>query len=160
MIDSNEIQKMVSQILHRQRGIPTREAIDPGREWLLGVCATVLLVSLGGGISYGLYLNTISLEVDVNQVPAVVIPYNASFVDQTVIDFRERAEVYRTFQGIADVPTVPVVATSTEAVETATSGTATSTDIADEVEPVTVPTPSESLPPLPRDEEERPDLEV
>lgn len=160
MIDTNDIKKMVSQILRRQRGIPTREAIDPGREWLLGVCATVLLVSLGGGISYGLYLNTISLEVDVDRVPAVVIPYNAAFVDQTVIDFRARAAVYRSFQGTADVPTVPVVATSTEAIETAIPGAATSTDITDEVEPVTVPTPSESLPPPPRDEEERPDLGV
>jgi hypothetical protein len=114
MIDTSHIKQMVTHILRRQRGVPDREAMDPGREWSIGVFATLLLVILGGLVSYGLYLNTISLEVDANQMPAVAIPYNAAIVDQTVLNFRVRTEAYDKIRGVREDALLVPVATTTE----------------------------------------------
>ncbi len=114
---------MVTHVLQRQRGVPDRESINPAREWILGVVATVILVVIGGLISYSFYLNTISLEVDANHVPAVAIPYNAVLVETAVIEFRTRAAAYDRIRG-AEVTSdiVPgVAATTSEAVATSIS---------------------------------------
>lgn len=128
MIESKDIKAMVTHVLQRQRGVPDRESINPAREWILGVVATVILVMIGGLISYGFYLNTISLEVDTNHVPAVAIPYNASLVEATVIEFRARTTAYDRIRG-AEIKSdiVPGVA--------ATTSEATATNTPTEIEP-------------------------
>jgi hypothetical protein len=163
MIDTSDIKQMVTHILRRQRGVPNREPMDPGREWILGVFATVILVVLGGAISYGFYLNTISLEVDIDRVPAVAIPYNAAVVDQAVLEFQARADAYGAIRGVGDPePSTPVpVATTTESspVTTIENTESTSTTTSPS-EVIDVPPQSDPLPPEPANEEARPDLGV
>lgn len=121
MIETIHIKKMVEHILRRQRGVADREAMDPNREWLIGVGVTILLVVGGGIASYSLYLNTISLEVNADHIPAVAIPYNAAVVDGVVETFRTRARAYNDIRGaVEDVPTepvTPVVPSETPAIE-------------------------------------------
>jgi hypothetical protein len=163
MIDTSNIKQMVSHILRRQRGVPDREAIDPGREWGLGVLATVILVVIGGLVSYGLYLNTISLEVDANQMPAVAIPYNAAVVDQAVLTFRARAEAFDRIRGVRDgvLPVSVPAATTTETTPDTSDDVAPAdeTSISNEAAEVTAsssPATEEAI----NQEDERPDLGV
>lgn len=100
MIESSHIKQMVEHILRRQRGVVEREAVDPSREWLVGVAVTVGLVIVGGLVSYGLYLGTISLEVNTEHIPAVAIPYNAATVDSVVGAFHARIEAYNDIRGV------------------------------------------------------------
>ena len=99
---------MVDHILRRQRGVADREAMDPSREWLIGVAATALLVVIGGMVSYGFYLNTISLEVTADNVPAVAIPYNATVIDSAVAALRVRVDAYTKIRGTSGDETAPV----------------------------------------------------
>lgn len=98
MIESTQIKKMVSHILRRQRGAQDYEPMNPAREWVTGVVATFCFVCLGGFLSYGLYLSTITLEGE-DPVSATTIPYNAARVDEALLKYQEKTKAYNDIIG-------------------------------------------------------------
>ena len=115
MIDQTRIQQVVKRLL-KSSSVEERQAINPPREWALGILLTLIGVGVGGVVSYLSYLNTVSVEV---VAPVVVEPaaYSGVVVEEAAIRFRERATRFATLRGHTgiQVPTpIETVATSTE----------------------------------------------
>jgi hypothetical protein len=139
MIDQARIQQIVKRLL-KSPSVEERQAINPPREWALGILLTLLGVGAGGAVSYLSYLNTVSVEVS---APAVVEPtaYSGVVVEEAAIRFRERAARFAELRGDSNT-SVPVptetIATSTEAVVPPPAETL--------IEPVVPETPVEETP--------------
>lgn len=141
MIDQARIQQIVKRLL-KSPSVEERQAINPPREWALGILLTLIGVGVGGAISYLSYLNTVSVEV---VAPVVVEPaaYSGVVVEEAAIRFRERAARFAQLRGDVSVPVpapIETVATSTVTEEVPPNETI--------IEPVVPETPVEEAPAL------------
>jgi hypothetical protein len=143
MKDNINIKKILTHLTHRSQTVSVREAMNPEREWATGVILTVLLVLLGGLVSYYLYQRTINLEVTDVTFVSDPVTYNGAVVEEAVTKFRNRAVAYEAIRlGEANVglPTpviteVPAAVTPTEILESSeTIETVDTPDVTPELE--------------------------
>ncbi len=139
MIDQARIQQVVKRLL-KSPSVEERQAINPPREWALGILLTLIGVGVGGAVSYLSYLNTVSVEV---VAPVIVEPaaYSGVVVEEAAIRFRERAVRFATLRGDTSIPVqtpIETVATSTEIEEVPPTETV--------IEPVVPEVPVEETP--------------
>lgn len=118
MIDQARIQQIVKRLV-KSSSVEERQAINPPREWALGIVLTLLGVGIGGAVSYLSYLNTVSVEV----VAGVVVEpaaYSGVVVEEAAMRFRERAERFAALRGdnTTSAPVSVPVETETETVTT------------------------------------------
>ncbi|MFN3693301.1 MAG: hypothetical protein ACK4SL_04400 [Candidatus Paceibacteria bacterium] len=116
MIDQARIQQIVKRLL-KSPSVEERQAINPPREWALGIMLSLIGVGVGGAVSYLSYLNTVSVEV---VAPVVVEPaaYSGVVVEGAAMQFRERAARFAELRGDTSVPVpapIETVATTTKA---------------------------------------------
>lgn len=126
MIDQTRIQQFMKRLL-KSSSVEERQAINPPREWAIGILLTFIGVIVGGAVSYLSYLNTVSVEVVASAIVEPVA-YSGVVVEEAAIRFRERTARFAELRGETSAP-VPAP------IETATT-TATEVPLPTEVEVV------------------------
>lgn len=122
MIDQTRIQQFMKRLL-KSSSVEERQAINPPREWALGILLTLIGVGVGGAVSYLSYLNTVSVEVSAAAITVSPATYKGALAEEAVLRFRERAVRFasiRDYGGNAAPVTVPVAPTETVIVPTPT----------------------------------------
>ncbi len=142
MIDQARIQQVVKRLL-KSPSVEERQAINPPREWTLGILLTLIGVGVGGAVSYLSYLNTVSVEVI---APVVVEPaaYSGVVVEEAAMRFRERAARFAELRGDTNI-SAPVPTETEAVVETEPTPADTEVVVPEEV-PVTAEIPVEETP--------------
>ncbi len=140
MIDQVRIQQFVRRLI-KTSSVEERQAINPPREWGIGILLTLIGVCVGGGVSYLLYLNTISSENMTDSVVVEPAVYKGVVVEEAAIRFRERSARYEAIRDreVNAVPVAPVTATTTqptEVIETPVTATPIEPVVEDPVTPV------------------------
>ncbi|MFM2339533.1 MAG: hypothetical protein RLZZ360_169 [Candidatus Parcubacteria bacterium] len=92
MIDQAKLQTIITRLV-RSSSVVERPAMSPAREWFTGILITICFVCVGGVVSYWLYLNTVSVEAEV-QDSITATSYKGALVEEAVMRFRARGAAY------------------------------------------------------------------
>lgn len=131
MIHKPDIHAIAKKIMRHQRGVRDHHIIHPGRDWLIGIGLSLVVVATVGYWAVTMYIEISNRSVEVSTAPTSdIVVYRTELVQAALARFGERATTYRELlqNRINDTPT-PVLETRNEP-----SGTSTEeVPLADEV---------------------------
>ena len=118
MIEAKDITKMVRHIIRRDQGVTDTEIMHPMREWVTGIVVTMIVVAVGGWLSFMQYETYVEKRDTPVTVVESAVSYQAAKISAALEVYTEKRLVYDAALGNKN-DIFPEVATSTPVIEPA-----------------------------------------
>jgi hypothetical protein len=156
MSTQKDLLRMVKSVLQHRRGARDVEMMYPAREWGIGLIGGILMLVIGGFLSYQAYER---IQATSNAVPAVVtpaVPYEAATIEKAIHFFSDKQKQYEALKGGTrvpeDTPVFPLATSTTEVVSNvdtlATTTPVTEAATTDSTQPAVAPTTTPAAAPV------------
>ena len=98
MMTAIKMKTMIRHIVRRDKGVRDIEFMNPMREWVTGIMLAIVIMMVGGLISYAYYYRMTTLSEDIVVTPATLTVYDGVIIGTAIKQYEAKRKEYESIR--------------------------------------------------------------